>query len=264
MRLPLAASCTLLALWAGPGCVAGTVTAPMASSSASSGDRSVSDPRDVFNREVLPLLDGRCASCHVDQADTPAFMAGPDVYASMMAHPGLIVPGEPAASLLIMKGSHGGPAWTASEERTVASWIDLEGGVTDGPADDGGSGSIEDPRSDRATSPMPVNHDRRHGIPLSELGFPNAEFSFYATRDGDRVVLSDLAFKSGTSGLHVVHPRIYIHAGTGAPWPDEDRFSAIDLVIGGDSIASLSTTIIITGFPDPGAVSIDFASLTSL
>jgi hypothetical protein len=267
MRLPLASLVLALgAAIAGPACVAGTVTAPAPGSTSSDPtDNPIAegaDPRDVFDATVLPLLDLRCASCHVDQEGTPSFMVGPDPYESVVAHPDLVVPGDPAASELVTYGAHRGPAWLASEERTIAAWIDFEGGVPpseDLPADDGGTGTV-DPRSDNATSPMPLNSMTTHRI---DLGYPDAHLSFYAVRDGDRVVLTDFAIRSGPAGLRVVHPRLYVHASGGVPVPDEDRWAGLDLILPADDLRSLSTTAVLTGFPDPGAVSVDFEILST-
>lgn len=266
MRLPLASTVLAASALAGSACVAGTVTAPSPGGPSSDPTRTPiaegDDPREVFDAMVLPLLDGRCGSCHVDQAGTPSFMAGPDPYETVVAHPDLVAPGDPASSELVTYGAHRGPAWLASEARTVAAWIDLEGGEVpseDLPADDGGAGTV-DPRSANATSPMPVNSMTTHRI---GLGYPGAELSFYAVRDGERVVLSDFAIRSGPAGLRVVHPRLYVHASGGAPVADEDRWPGLDLILPADDLRSLSTTAVITGFPDPGAVSVDFDILST-
>ena len=269
MRLPLASLVLGVSGMTATACVAGTVTAPAPSGTSSSDSTDApiaegADPREVFDATVRPLLDLRCASCHVDQEGTPAFMAGSDPYETVVAHPGLVAPGDPGASALITYGSHRGPAWLASEERTVAAWIDLEGGEPlpdeDPPADDGTDPGTVDPRSDNATAPMPLNSMTTHRI---DLGYPGAQLSFYAVRDGDRVVLSDFVIRSGTAGLHVVHPRLYFHASSGSPTPDEDRWAGVELILPADDLRSLSTTAVITGFPDPGAVSVDFDVLTT-
>jgi PKD repeat protein len=68
------------------------------------------------------------------------FIAGPDAYATLMAWPRqLVVPGSSAASLLITKGAHAGPALSAGARRAVAAWIVREGGPT-GPGEPGEPG----------------------------------------------------------------------------------------------------------------------------
>lgn len=263
MRLSPAALSLVLALSCGGGCVAGTVTAPSPEGIVGADDPAeTADPRDMFDAEVLPLVDARCGSCHVDQLGTPAFMAG-DPYETMLAHPGLVVPGEPGASTLITRGAHTGPAWSSSEARAVSAWITLEGGEPPAGGPPMEEPPTDDPRSESATDPMPINSMRTHRIDLGPLGFPGAYFTFYATRDGDGVVLTDFAIGAGSTGLRIVHPRLYFHGGTGAPTPDDDRWVDLDLTIPPEDIRSLSTTVVAAGFPDPGAVSVDFATIAA-
>ena len=77
--------------------------------------------RDVFEAEVEGPLVTECGACHIDE--TPAFMAGADMYDAVMAWPGLVTPGNPAASSILTTGVHTGPAFTPGTVTVVFRWI---------------------------------------------------------------------------------------------------------------------------------------------
>lgn len=260
MRLPrcvlsLAAACLL-------GCDAGTVVAPGIGSASGEPDPMVGSTR--FESEVLPLLESRCASCHVDKPSAPAFMAGPDVYETVMGWPGLVVPGDPGASAILTKGSHAGPAWRSSEERVVADWILAEGEA--GPRPDAGAvvpgGGGVAPGDTVMTSPIPVDSGR-HAIDLGEVGLPGAVLSFSANRVALGMHLGDIAITAGSIGVRVVHPRLVVWV-AGAPVRDTDRWAGADFSVPAESTVSLATSLVLEEFPDPGALSVEFDSATRL
>lgn len=122
---------------------AGSLRRPRAGSSgASSGSGDPNDPNDPNNPNRLPFeetafreveadLQKNCGkSCH----DTgqyvppaPTFLAGPDVYKSIKAHPGIVVR-DVYASALLTKGPHAGPAISTDPEfeKKVVAWLEAE------------------------------------------------------------------------------------------------------------------------------------------
>lgn len=269
MRLPPAALrasvlCSLLL-----GCDAGTVVAPgLGSPGGGSGGGGGGADLVDFESEIRPLLVDRCGDCHQDAAVAPAFMAGPDVYETVMGWPDLVVPGLPGESTLVTKGAHRGPAWEAAEARVVSEWIVQEGGepvAADGGAplgDDAGSGdppSVDGPY----TPPMTISEGRNE-IELSEAGVPGGVLSFHATRVAVGLHLSDVAIRAGSGGARVTHP-LLVSWVDGVPVADpDDRFRGVELTIPADSSVTLATSVVLADFPDPGALSVQFDSASPI
>lgn len=115
-------------------------------SSGSSGTSGTSggsgDPNDPTNPANLPPeeqkfravegdLQKSCGNgCHdlgTFTTPAPTFLAGPDAYKSIKAHPGIVVR-DVYASALLTKGSHAGPALSqnADLEKKVVEWLEAE------------------------------------------------------------------------------------------------------------------------------------------
>lgn len=279
MRLPLAVLrasvvCSLLV-----GCDAGTVVAPgFGSAGGGPGGGGAGMELIDFESEIQPLLEDRCGECHIDASVGPAFMAGPDMYETMMEWPDLVVPGEPGASTLITKGAHRGPAFAAAEARVVSEWIEQEGAepvVGDGgmplPGDDGGSDTPDagTPTGDPPavdgpyTPPMTVAAGVNE-IDLTEAGLPGGVLTFDATRVASGIQLNDVEIRVGPSGAHIVHP-LLIQWVDGRPTADPaDSLGGVDVMIEPDTTEVLASSIRLEGFPDPGALSIQFESVGPL
>jgi len=263
MRFLPRVACGLLIASSALGCNAGTVVAP-GYGEAGEGPGPDGPDSASFEEDVLPLLESRCGSCHTDEAVAPAFMEGPDVYAAVMGWPDLVVPGEPGASTLVTKGAHRGPAWRAAEERVVRGWIEREGGG----APVGGDGGVGEPPPDPGTpgartSPRTVD-EGDNAVDLEEIGLPGATLEFRAARVALGLHLSDLAFTAGPEGARLVHPELVTWAdGTAVPDPD-DRFDGVELTIPPGETVFLSTNVLLVDFPEPGALSIRFESVSEL
>lgn len=265
MRLPLAALCLSVAC---PllGCDAGTVVAPGYGSAGGGGGGGTGADAIDFETEIQPLLVDRCADCHQNPSIAPAFLAGADMYETVIGWPDLVVPGEPGESLILTKGAHRGPAWEAAEARLIGDWIVQEGGGAVGgdggmplPGDDGGAGTVDGPY----TSPMTIGEGRNE-IDLSETGVPGAVLVFYATRVAVGLHLSDIAITAGSGGAQVTHP-LLVSWIDGRPVADpDDPFSGVELTIPSGGTVSLATSLILVDFPDPGALSVQFDSATTL
>jgi MYXO-CTERM domain-containing protein len=94
----------------------------------------------IFDANVKGILQSRCADCH-ETGGTPDLLgSGPDAYYNALIGNPTMVPAVPENSLLLVKGEHAGPAFTASEAQVVTQWLlaeaaerGLQGGNT-GPA----------------------------------------------------------------------------------------------------------------------------------
>ena len=103
-------------------------------------------PKPVsFKKDVFPIIDKRCLSCHAEDEDNPSELSM-DTYAMLMAggkHGKPVIPGKSAESILVQKLSAAPPfgnrmplnkkrriaegkaKWLSDEEvKTVADWID--------------------------------------------------------------------------------------------------------------------------------------------
>jgi len=82
--------------------------------------------RELFDRNVVAILDLRCAACHAGSnvADGPDFM-GPSrtAYYGAITRDTRFVTARPEDSLLILKGEHTGPAFTPTEAQTITAWL---------------------------------------------------------------------------------------------------------------------------------------------
>ena len=251
----LAVALTLLAA-----CTAGTVVAPGWGEPGPSdpADSGPAGPSDVdFEGVILPLLDARCASCHVDPAVAPGFMEGADLRATLLGWPSLVVPGDSTGSTLLTKGAHSGPAWPPAEGLVIADWIDGLAGE-----DPSGGDPPPDPGVLRTAPTVIVEGPNR--LDLGGLGLEGAALTFTALRVALGVHLSDLRLTTAPgNGVRVVHPQLISWVdGSAVPDP-EDRFSGVELTIVGGNGAGLASSALLVGFPEGGALSVGFDSVAS-
>ena len=82
--------------------------------------------RAVFDANVKGVLDTKCGSCHEtgNAAGFPDILgAGPDAYYNKLTGDPRMVSAIPENSLLVVKGEHAGPAFSASEAQVVTQWL---------------------------------------------------------------------------------------------------------------------------------------------
>jgi MYXO-CTERM domain-containing protein len=80
----------------------------------------------LFDANVKGVLQTKCASCHQtgNAAGFPDLLgAGPDAYYNRVTGDPRMVPAVPENSLLLLKGEHAGPAFSASEAQVVTQWL---------------------------------------------------------------------------------------------------------------------------------------------
>jgi MYXO-CTERM domain-containing protein len=96
--------------------------------------------RTIFDANVKGVLQAKCGACHQTSGSPDLLGAGPDSYYDTLVGNPTMVPALPENSLLLVKGEHAGPAFTASESQIVTQWLlaeaderNLGGGAPAGP-----------------------------------------------------------------------------------------------------------------------------------
>jgi len=251
---PLLILSTVFAL----GCQAAIIRAPGVIDEEEPAE--INDPASFFTAEVEPILAANCAGCHEDDAASrgAVFLNPASYYASVRNYDGLIVPGDAAASELITKGEHRGPALSANDVTTVRRWIDAEGATMVPPP--------EEPPVETSvtTTPFPVEEGENR-IPMAEVGLPGAELVFTAMRinSGANMLLTNLEFVAGAGGLSISHPRFVIHddEDVSAQRLDADTFADVTLRVDPGMAGTLASTHAIAPFPAMGSISVRFDSV---
>jgi mono/diheme cytochrome c family protein len=80
----------------------------------------------MFDANVQSILEQRCGACHEtgNAAGFPdIFGPGPDAYYNTLVGNPTMVTAIPENSLLVVKGEHAGPAFSASEAQVVTQWL---------------------------------------------------------------------------------------------------------------------------------------------
>jgi hypothetical protein len=171
-----------------------------------------------FQANVLPVLDGFCGSCHTAMQGV-AFMAGPDVHATIMGWPNLVNLDTPAQSLLVNKGPHEGPALTVDQQATLLQWLTLEQTAA--------AGTVTTIQTSQFQPVPGINT-----IDLASIGMAGSTVTFNLQPLSVGIYLNELMLNAGSAGAHVVHPLFVTYDASGNASPDPvDRFSDIDLTV---------------------------------
>lgn len=116
----------------GAGCV-GEIGAQVDGEPATEGQR-------MYSSTVSPLLRSACAGCHEAAGSGPAFLGlggDSDDYTALRSNARIVGGFESANALLLTKGAHSGSTWwSAQQQSTIESWLELE--ATSGTVSDGG------------------------------------------------------------------------------------------------------------------------------
>lgn len=203
--------------------------------------------REVFERDVQPLLTTSCGSCHaVAASGAPLFLTpDPDVYDSVKSWPGLIDLESPSASRLVRKGAHAGPAWSTPQAGLVTRWLEMEAAERHAPPpgmmDADGGAPVEE---SLLTDPILLTEGFNH-IDLDRFGTPGSSISFVASRIGSGIYVSDLRLSSGPRGLHIQHP-VFVALFGGDAVPDPvDTFADLDVEVEPGRSHDLGTLVLV-------------------
>ena len=116
-------------------------------SGGSGGGSGGATGQQYFGQNVEPNLQSKCSACHMGTGPgpggAPTFLGAQptNYYPNIRNDPRMFTPAAPSTSLLVTKGMHEGPAWTATEAGSIQSWLMVEasastphdGGTGDGP-----------------------------------------------------------------------------------------------------------------------------------
>lgn len=203
--------------------------------------------RQMFNQNVLPLLNATCGPCHAKEVGVgPGFLRSastdPTVYDP---YPVVItwsnfISADPTLSALITKGQHEGPALTMSQYDAILGWLNQEklerDAVTVVPF------TAQVPPF--ALTLTPIGQTKQYNkIDLSKisLSFDGAYLSFVATplSGTSGLELSDIrifnvkpgAMANEQRSIHLKRP-LFVMWKNGVPIPDPaDSFSATDRTV---------------------------------
>lgn len=175
--------------------------------------------KNAFDSQVMPILNGFCGSCHTSMAGVDFMKADPDVRTHMLTFPNLINLDAPAQSMLLGKGAHEGPAFTADQATTVLQWINLE-------KDAAGTGGTT--IQTQAFQPVPGQNT----VDLTSIGLPGTTLTFRLEPLSVGIYLNEITVHAGADGAHVVHPLFVTWDDQMNATPDPvDRFADVDLTV---------------------------------
>jgi hypothetical protein len=177
--------------------------------------------RQMFDEEVLPMLETSCSACHVG-ADTKGFMRpNPDVWTSLMGHPNLIVGGNPNDSRLYAYGrspNHSGPEFTPEQAELVRQWIEIVP-----------FSGMEPPKVETGKFAPQVGANTVELGALAQ-GITGAKLTFTATPLATGLYITELKAQAGDGGLHIAHPLFVTYCP--GPKPDPvDSFYGLDQIV---------------------------------
>ncbi len=195
----------------------------------------------------------KCGSCHQSGAGgvtSQTFLKGPDIYATVKAYPGIIVPDDVYGSKLLNRpGNHpvaslvdpGNEALLAQ----VTAWVSAE--VV----------ALKD-------VPLPTTDvfDPLGGsVDLTKAGIAGGKILFNPTSTGTTVRLNDVRIQApATSGVHIASPTFVIVPPKGAE-ATNTTFSTSDVTVPAGGTATIGSVLYLFNFPTGGKIRIQFQKI---
>ncbi|MDF2697128.1 MAG: hypothetical protein K0S65_5511, partial [Labilithrix sp.] len=189
-------------------------------------------PQEEAFRAVEGDLQKQCGNtCHdtgTYAPTPPTFLAGPDVYKSISAHPGIVVR-DVYASVLLTKGPHAGPAVSGDPEfeKKVVAWLEAE--------------AIAIQSQQLPTTPPIALVSGANDVDLSPAcvgGLTGVHLKFDASLVGSMLSLSNLALVAPAGqDVHILQPRFVRVLGT----PKDD--GSTDVTDPADSFSNSDQTV---------------------
>lgn len=222
-------------------------------------DARVVPPEEVLFRKVEAELVQSCGGsggqCHVNgqMAGAPAWLKGPDTYASLKAYPAIITR-DPFHSTLVKKTAHAGPAidQTSAFGKKVIDWLSAEAvALKDKPKASTESFRVE---------------PGQNGLDLAKAGLAGGRLTFTVDIRDSVLSLQNITLTAPkTSGVRLVQPYVVMIVPGAKPLGDPaDNFSSLDQTIPAGASARIgSGAAIFAGWKwDPNAVlRIEFTKL---
>ncbi len=184
--------------------------------------------------KALPVLSKKCVMCHDGSMPMIGYLAGDSDIArrdTLIAYmPAVINMNAPQSSRMLTKGAHTGPALEAKEASDILSWIVAERDKRPEPTVIRSAQMVPTPCT---TTPCPVNT-----VDLTALGVPGS-VDFEISALGENAYITNIKFKAGAMGNHVVHPLFESWpAGATEPKPDPiDRWFNVELNLAANAAA---------------------------
>lgn len=202
--------------------------------------------RALFDRDVLPLLSSACAGCHANGDPAIAWMKPmPDEYATVKAWPRLVSLEAPAASLLLTKGMHQGPAWSPEQAAPILAWLEKE--RDENPVEQ----VIETNAVDVVDGP--------NTLMLDAIGPAGTTLTFTAQKLTYGLYLSNITLTGGATGVNIKHPLFVTWQDT-TPSPDPvDSFDTVELDLAKDASSRIGGGLLmLSNVPANAKLSISF------
>lgn len=193
------------------------------------GGDPLEDAINAFERDVAPVLNTKCATCHT-QATFPQFMKpNPTLRDGILTYMNaggaklvnLMAPIDSRLQVFSSSEAHlaVGPNFSPAEAAKVTAWVELEAlaaGVEEQP----------EVKTNRVAPVIGANE-----IDLTTIGLTGSKFHFDFERITTGYYLSRIKVTAGTGGVHLVDPLFVIWEGESAVPDPINRFSGIDLVV---------------------------------
>jgi hypothetical protein len=206
---------------------------PTESSAAAAAQQQTAE-QEAFAKVQPEFLKNCGRGCHDTGAfsGAPAFLKGPDVYASIKNQPGVVVR-DVFASTILTKGPHAGPAVSSLPdfEKLVTDWLEVEAVAIQ---------SQKLPSS--APAAVTIGDNEIDLSPASNGKLTNVHLKFKAELVGTMLSLTNvrLAAPAGTD-VHIVQPK-FVRVTDGAEDVEDpaDSFSNSDQTVPGGQESGLS------------------------
>jgi mono/diheme cytochrome c family protein len=201
--------------------------------------------RGLFNRDILPLMQGTCAACHGGSMQFIDWMAPdddfPTEYDKVLNWPALVNIQEPGQSRLITKGQHDGRPWTADELNIINPWLAMEAAF-------GGTGEEIDTTD--VTPLQGFNSFDLGTIGLTEAAGCFVEFDF--ERSDPVAYLSNIVVRDTSGdGCLLESPVIGVVLDSGTFYDPNNKFSDVTVDVGPNETAPVGGTLLIISWLDP-------------
>ncbi len=200
---------------------------------------------------LLPALGTTCGgSCHAQGAGgAPLWLGPPDPYVSAVTFPGVVVANS-AASIVLTKGRHEGPALEDPLLTQVTQWLAIEGAAL--------------PVTSLPQTPPFTVVAGANNIDCSAGGVAGTHITFNAAISGSEITLSSLELVApAATGVHVVYPIFAILPASGTEI-DDQSFSNEDQTVAAGQTAPLGPgLLILTSWSAGAQMKIEFTTLAA-
>lgn len=201
--------------------------------------------RGFFNQNVLPLMEGTCASCHAGSRQFIEFMQPddnfPTPYDKVVNWPSMVNVEDPGQSRIVTKGLHEGRAWTVEELNIINPWLTME-------AEFGSTGEEVD--TTEVTPLSGFNSFDLGAIGLTDAAGCFIEFDF--ERSDPVLYLSNIVVRDASGdGCVLESPVFGVVLDAGTFYDPNNNFSDVTVDVGPNSTSPVGGTLLIISWLNP-------------